>query len=67
MHGFYWAPHPPDQSRWETVEWIQGDKEGPFEGQSMISTVAELLALERNGWLTIGVSSRQDRDVDEPT
>jgi len=60
----YWPSYPPDASRWETVEWRQGDEEGPFgifDGPANVCAVEELLAQEHKGWLTVGVWWRPAR------
>lgn len=51
----YWPANPPDPRRWKSVEWMQGDEEGPCDGQPNAAAVEELLAQEREGWLTAGV------------
>jgi hypothetical protein len=51
----YWHANPPDSTRAKTIAWKQGDDIGPWDGEPMAGSVADLLALERDGWLTIGV------------
>jgi hypothetical protein len=65
---YYWLSGPPDQRTWRTVECQQGDEEAPFDGYPVVSRVDELLALERDGWLTVGVWWRPiDQDDDLKT
>ena len=45
----------PDPNVLTVVEWVQGDEEEPWDGSPNFSVVAELLELERNGWLTVGI------------
>jgi len=51
----YWRRSPPDPRQWQTVEWVQGDEDGPWDNQPYAAPVAELLAEEAAGWLTVGV------------
>jgi hypothetical protein len=51
----YWRRSPPDPRQWQTIEWVQGDEDCPWDVPPYAAPVGELLAEEVEGWLTVGV------------